>query len=329
MQLRGGRIWVESEVGVGTTFHVEATFDVAAEAAVPAADQLAREPDARQAAAHPGLHVLPAGESPARQLRPRVRILLAEDNIVNQHVAVGLLTNRGHQVTVVNNGIEAIEAFERGTFDVVLMDVQMPEMGGYEATAAIRAIERRTGGHVRIVAITAHALNGDRERCLAAGMDDYVSKPIERSALFQAVEGGSPRLSSVAGATCTSTFDRGQLLARVGGDEKLMRDVTQLFLTEFPKRLAAIESAVADADAERLRVTAHALKGMAGTLSAGAVMEIACELETFGRNQTLDAAGEALRRLETEARQLVRALESDRSLGFRPRVLPPPMAVAV
>ena len=180
---------------MGTTFHVEATFDVPAEAAVPAADQLAREPDARQAAAHPGLQVLPAGESPARQLRPRVSILLAEDNIVNQHVAVGLLTNRGHQVTVINNGIEAIEAFKRGTFDVVLMDVQMPEMGGYEATAAIRAIERRTGGHVRIVAITAHALIGDRERCLAAGMDDYVSKPIERSALFQAVESGSPRPS--------------------------------------------------------------------------------------------------------------------------------------
>jgi len=182
---------------------------------------------------------------------------------------------------------------------------------------------------VRIVAITAHALIGDRERCLAAGMDDYVSKPIERNALFQAVEGGSPRPSSVVGATCTSTFDRGELLARVGGDEKLMRDVTQLFLTELPKRLTDIESAVGDGDAERLRVTAHALKGMAGSLSAGAVMEIASELETFGRNQTLDAAGEALRRLETEARQLVRAPESDRSLGFRSRVLPPPMAVAI
>ena len=109
-------------------------------------------------------------------IRP-LKVLLAEDNVVNQRVAVGLLSQRGHHVTVTNNGREALAALERETFDLVLMDVQMPEMGGLEATAAIRERERHTGGHVRIVAMTAHAMTGDRERCLAAGMDAYLPSP--------------------------------------------------------------------------------------------------------------------------------------------------------
>jgi len=117
-----------------------------------------------------------------------LNVLLAEDNAVNQRVAVGLLSKRGHTVTVANNGLEALAAFERGHFDAVLMDVQMPEMGGFEATAAIRARERLNGGHIRIVAMTAHAMKGDDDRCLAAGMDGYVSKPIEPALLYAAVE---------------------------------------------------------------------------------------------------------------------------------------------
>ena len=115
-------------------------------------------------------------------------MLVAEDNIVNQRVAEGLLTKRGHLVTVVSNGREALEALQLGAFDLVLMDVQMPDMDGFEATAAIRQWERETGRHVRIVAMTAHAMNGDRERCLAAGMDGYLSKPIDHRTLFDAVE---------------------------------------------------------------------------------------------------------------------------------------------
>jgi CheY-like chemotaxis protein len=115
-------------------------------------------------------------------------VLLAEDNIVNQKVAVGLLTRRGHRVTVANNGREALDALERHAFDVVLMDVQMPEMGGIEATARQRERERTTGGRVRIVAMTAHAMTGDRERCLACGMDGYLSKPVNQKLLFEVVE---------------------------------------------------------------------------------------------------------------------------------------------
>jgi two-component system, sensor histidine kinase and response regulator len=267
------------------------SFDLAAEASIVAAD--------------------PRVGRAVRQAGPGLNILLAEDNVVNQQVAVGILSGRGHRVAVVGNGIEAVEAFGRGAFDVILMDVQMPEMGGYEATEAIRAIERPIGGHVRIVAMTAHALREDRERCLAAGMDDYVSKPIDRRALFQEVEGGSACARPAAPASAGRTIDRDELLARVGGDEQLLREVTQLFLADLPERLAAIDAAVGHGDAEQVRLAAHALKGMACNLSAGAVVESAGELEALGRDRTLDRSVLVLRRLEGEARQLVRVLEDD------------------
>ncbi len=165
--LMGGRIWVESATGAGSTFHFVAPFEVG-----HAADRI----DAAEAV-------------PLRSRASRAsRVLVAEDNIVNQRVAAGLLTRRGHEVTVVSNGREALDALQHGTFDLVLMDVQMPDMDGFEATAAIRAWERDSGRHVRIVAMTAHALNEDRDRCLAAGMDGYLSKPISHLALFDIVE---------------------------------------------------------------------------------------------------------------------------------------------
>ncbi|MDP3719819.1 MAG: response regulator, partial [Acidobacteriota bacterium] len=119
---------------------------------------------------------------------PRARVLLVEDNVVNQRVAAGLLTRRGHHVTVAQNGREALERLEREAFDLVLMDLQMPVLGGLDATIALRLRERETGAHVRVVAMTAHAMSGDRERCLAAGMDGYLSKPIDPAALFAVVE---------------------------------------------------------------------------------------------------------------------------------------------
>jgi PAS domain S-box-containing protein len=169
--LMGGNIWVESQPGQGSTFHFKLQFGLQK---FPARPPLTADG--------------PAPLQAPTEDRRRFKILLAEDNVVNQKVAVRFLEKRGHSVVLAGSGKKALEAWRKQTFDIILMDVQMPEMDGFEATARIREHEKSSRKHIPIIALTAHAMVGDRERCLAAGMDDYVSKPIKVDHLFAAIE---------------------------------------------------------------------------------------------------------------------------------------------
>ncbi|PYP34631.1 MAG: hypothetical protein DMD48_15510 [Gemmatimonadetes bacterium] len=229
----------------------------------------------------------PLTAAPTAPVR-RVKVLLAEDNVVNQLVAVKLLTRRGHTVTVAKNGREALAALARDTFDLVLMDVQMPEMSGLDATAAIRLREQGTGAHQRIVAMTAHAMTGDRERCAAAGMDGYLSKPVDRTMLFAAVE---------------------QDAAATPETPSVPAHVTRTFAEEGPARLAAIKAAIDERDADGLRAAARALVGTAAALPAArALLEAARTLERLGAESRLEPAEAAWRRLSVEAAAVMDAI---------------------
>jgi signal transduction histidine kinase/CheY-like chemotaxis protein len=252
---------------------------------------------------------------------PKMRVLLVEDNVVNQRVALGLLNRRGHVVSVAGNGREALDILEQEKFDVVLMDLQMPVMGGLDATREIRRREAATSEHVRIVAMTAHAMTGDRDRCLSGGMDGYMSKPINPQLLFSVVEQPptSPRpAENPAAAPKPKTFDRQALLDRVAGDESLMSDVIKIFLEECPKQLGAIRNAVEQKNPQLIRTTAHALKGAAGNLGANGLFEASGMVERIGAESRLDAADAAWRRLSAEAANVVEALRKEISTDTEP-----------
>ena len=223
---------------------------------------------------------------------PRLRsleILLAEDNPVNQMVVVAILAKRGHIVRVAPDGQEALEAFERERFDLVLMDVEMPVMGGFEATAAIRAIEQATGGHIPIIALTAHAMKGDRELCLAAGMDGYLTKPIKPLALIQEVErltpGNQPAMAGVR------DMDDASLLGRFMGDAQLLRGVAELFLVSESGLRSQLAAALSRNDGKEISRTAHSLMGSVGNFGAEKAMALAGELEVMGLGNNLAGAG--------------------------------------
>jgi CheY-like chemotaxis protein/HPt (histidine-containing phosphotransfer) domain-containing protein len=235
-----------------------------------------------------------------------LQLLLAEDNVVNQKVTVGILEAARHRVTVVNNGKEAVAALEKHAYDAVLMDVQMPEMDGFQATAAIREREKSTGRHTPIIALTAHAMKGDLERCRVADMDDYVPKPIQPEELFRAIRKcvghvaergklGRQEINAEAAA-----LDRGALLARVGGDAKILVEILQLCPEQFTRLMDELERAVFLKHAQRIQSTAHTLKGTLGSLSATHAYEAALVLEKVAQKGQSDRALEAFRLLQEQ-----------------------------
>ncbi|MBZ5659425.1 MAG: response regulator [Acidobacteriia bacterium] len=255
-----------------------------------------------------------------REGTQNLRILLAEDNTVNQILADRLVRRRGHSLVIVNNGREALDALDREHFDLILMDVQMPEMSGLEATAAIRQKEKSAGSRIPIIALTAFAMKDDRDRCLEAGMDDYVTKPIEQAALFEAIE----RLTGVAsaqnalataesnageGPSGVAVFDMDAALEHLGGDADLLREIVGMFRTQCDKCMAKLREAVAKGDAVGIEFAAHALKGAAANLFAQGTVEAALRLEELGRSGSTDGAREMLAVLESEISRLRLALE--------------------
>ena len=208
-----------------------------------------------------------------------------------------MLEKRGHAVVVVANGREALVALAREPFDLVLMDLQMPEMDGFEATGHIRQAEAGTGRHVPIVAMTAHAMKGDRERCLQAGMDGYVSKPVQPAELFAILDRLAPESAPVASAVSAVVLDRADALDRVGGDLALLHELVTLFLEACPRHLADLQGAQKQRDDPTLERVAHMLKGSAGALGARAVQGAAERLEAAlraGDGAHVPEAGAAL-----------------------------------
>jgi PAS domain S-box-containing protein len=306
----GGRVWIESAAGEGTTFHFTARFRVAS-----AARMLTLA--SHQEADSLGLE--------SESTTP-LRILLAEDNAINRALATAILVKRRHVLVQAKNGREAVEAVARESFDLIFMDVQMPEMDGFEATARIRAIETPLGRHTPITAMTAHAMTGDRERCLDAGMDHYISKPLQKAELLTL-------LARIAGARQSNTpspvpafplagehgrstaqqekpavFSREKLLDQVDDDEAILQKMIALYQQNTPGLMNDVRGSIARQDGGDLTRSAHALLSTFGAFGAMHAHSLAKQLEQLGRDENSTEAALTFRHLEHESARVADAL---------------------
>jgi PAS domain S-box-containing protein len=275
VDLMGGWLFASAAEGKGTTFGFVLTLPMAADEPLPALPQ----------------------SHPAKMLKfdREVNCLLAEDNPVNQKLFLAMLDRAGIRATLARTGREAVELATRERFDVVIMDVQMPEMDGLEAAAAIRSNELLTGGHLPIIAMTAHAMPGDRDLCYAAGMDSYLSKPVRMETLIGEVQhllrppSATMGQASTSGASTMPLIDYPQALERVGGDRELLAELSGLFLDEYPRLLAEAIAGVENGDLAATGGAAHQLKGLLAQFGSERGRRLALALEAAAKAVDLGA----------------------------------------
>jgi len=275
--------------------------------------------------------------SVAEESKQKIRILLAEDNIINQKVASKVLEKLGYRADVAVNGLEALKALETTSYDMVLMDVQMPEMDGLEATREIRKREELTAQqkdagfsgevpglsfqhsvrskHIPIIAMTAHAMKGDKEICLKAGMDDYLTKPIQPVKFGETIARWIPDDTAAEQARTegkpseeASVFDRTALLNRVGGDEDICQEIIGIFLQDVPIQIEFLENTINKKDPALVDRQAHTLKGASGNVGAVSLQDAALQLELAGKNGDLSRATEMLNTIKKEFEKLKKAV---------------------
>jgi CheY-like chemotaxis protein/anti-sigma regulatory factor (Ser/Thr protein kinase) len=306
--LMGGTIAVQSEPGRGSTFDFTARFG--------------QQP-------HPSEH---AGARPpfaVQKVSPttgvaRLRILVAEDSEFNSRHLERLLARRGHAVRVAPDGREALNLVEDGDFDLLLLDVHMPELDGFQVVRAIRERERAAGGRLHVIALTARARKEDRDNCLAAGMDDYLSKPVRVDELFGAIDRVAaardvPRAGRPEGGHPTRPLDAVVLLASCGDDAEGLREICRDFWAYAPGRIAEVRDALRDGDAPRLSGAAHKLRGLLSVFSTVAG-DAASDLEELAASGHLVEARPLVDRLETMAGELLRQLDELALESLRRRV---------
>jgi two-component system sensor histidine kinase/response regulator len=252
-----------------------------------------------------------AAKATAGERERPLKILLVEDNPVNQTLALRLLEKRGCTVAVASNGKGALKSLKEESFDLILMDIEMPEMNGFETTKAIRNAEESSGEHIPIIAMTAHAMTGDRERCLDIGMDGYVSKPVDTEELFSTIDKFTRDFTTddYTGED-REHIDGTRLLEQVGDDKDLLRQLIDLFAEESPKLLGKMREAIERNDPEMLQMAAHTMKGMIGNFAANRAVEEALNLENLGKSRNMEDAQDRLLALEKEIMSVQDALRN-------------------
>jgi CheY-like chemotaxis protein/HPt (histidine-containing phosphotransfer) domain-containing protein len=270
---------------------------------------------------HSSPHPVRPGTKGVAENGQKTRILVADDNTTNQLVALAMLNRIGYCGDAVANGLEAIRALTQIPYDVVLMDVQMPEMDGLEATRRIR--DPKTGvqnSRVPIIAMTAHAMKGDQDKCLAAGMDDYIAKPVQFEELVSVLQHWLERATASPASEMQDTaplppkaevFDRLACLNRLGGDEGLMRRIIRVFLDDAQQQIINLTEALAAADAAKVGRLAHKLNGASGSIGATALRELVMQLEVMAREQGIERFAESITPLIQTFEALKRVLERE------------------